>query len=249
MGLNEAHRPTGEPKLLIHLIESHRSLASLRTTIINDVISHGLMPVAELERTGRLYVCSSDTGSYSHSFVHGRIIPAHSGFGRPKWFSKRISSGLYETGFSVLPVLMERQGELEYVPHLRLNPHHLTETDQRILERRVASSLIVIAERQQRGAIDGGVYPKSFIALIFPEKIWDDYHANMQRETDLIIKVVRETVIRDVFEAFSLRVPDYESVLMSLLKKLKQPVWIHGVRLPTEEDLARRAMSTLPRGD
>lgn len=84
--------------------------------------------------------------------------------------------------------------------------------------------------------------PNRFSYLLFPKAIWEQYK-NGQIELSSSgngakIKVVKRTIERKLFERkITLTVPDYEGSLLEILRDHKEPIWVHGVRLPTKEDL------------
>lgn len=83
------------------------------------------------------------------------------------------------------------------------------------------------------------IFPDRFSYLIFPQDVWDGYRSQSNIDECLKIKLVRSGVKRKLFNRkLSLMLPDYESALVEILEERKEPIWVHGVRLPNEEDMS-----------
>ncbi len=85
------------------------------------------------------------------------------------------------------------------------------------------------------------ILPDRFSYLIFPKALWDEYqNQGIKIGNDFQVRIAKRSVQRTLFEGkLQLAVPDYESAILEILKKRGEPIWVHGVRLPTEEDIKR----------
>ena len=78
-----------------------------------------------------------------------------------------------------------------------------------------------------------------FSYLVFPQSVWNEYQG---RQTHLNensqVRLVKRKIKRTLFEKkLVLTIPDYEGALLKILEERGEPIWVHGVRLPTEDDL------------
>ncbi|MDO8620727.1 MAG: hypothetical protein Q7R31_00360 [Candidatus Levybacteria bacterium] len=80
-----------------------------------------------------------------------------------------------------------------------------------------------------------------FSYLIFPQTVWANYqNQKIQTDRNIRTRLVAQSIKRKLLtRTLSLSVPDYESALLEILNERKEPIWIHGVRLPTEDDIKR----------
>ncbi|GEM_PF-4611727 len=171
-------------------------------------------------------------------------------------YFENLPRALYKNQFSVLPVITEKRTDpysfMRYInadePSEKATALNWIEENREILAKRLASSFLVVCLFDesfiQLALHTNGkeqVEPSSFIFLIFPSIILSEYYdlaENRKRQIPIPIKVVPGTVRRKLAgipEPFA--VPNYEFVLKQILQETGAPVWVHGVRLPTQEDL------------
>lgn len=136
---------------------------------------------------------------------------------------------------------------------------------KKILEQRIGSSFIaVMIEEMEKvkeklsrwlipkddisSAIEevgrpSNISPNKLSYLLFPKGIWDQYKDKQIKPANLKVKIVEDSVRRELFDGvISLLVPDYESTIVEILREQKEPIWIHGVRLPNEADLSQSSI-------
>lgn len=228
-------------------------LAQWRAEIIDDILQHGLKAGVTLRLQGKRYLRSVDKsagGLTAGSYVEGVTLgpPTHPHYQKvQEGFSGETHRILYMDGFSVLPVLAER---------------FLDDSTTSIstLAKRIYSSFLVVCRveddddiwlRVTSTALPGNaenmllVPSNKFSYAVFPEAIWNEYCQNGQ-ETEKIktpVRLVANSIERRLgfipyrFSQTFLQVPDYEQALLDILDEVKHPIWIHGVRLPTLDDL------------
>lgn len=152
------------------------------------------------------------------------------------------SSGIRQLAYKLLPVLVERDNE-DY-----------TEWTANLAQRRMMNSILVVIPSSQINAEDIVRYdeelekpddirlgkslsPEAIKAIIVPEGLQGDLEGLLGDER--IVKFVgnrRREVLAPVIRG-ELVVPDYEKGLLEVMEEIGEPVFIHGVRLPTEEDV------------
>lgn len=83
------------------------------------------------------------------------------------------------------------------------------------------------------------ISPDRFSYLVFPEEVFDEYKGKEEFLNEFKIKVIKSKIKRDLFQRkMKLTIPDYESALLEILEERKEPIWVHGVRLPNKEDVS-----------
>ena len=83
------------------------------------------------------------------------------------------------------------------------------------------------------------VFPSWINYLIFPQPILENVGEVNTNGLSIPIKVTTRRIRREV-GLWNMNVVDYETPLNEIANELEgEPIWVHGVRLPTEEDLAR----------
>lgn len=225
--------------------ETKTVLSGWRKNIIEGILQNGLLPASE---QGGL---NSEDREHK-PWVYGTKIMHPSGV-HPAIFINLIPGALYWGGNSILPVIAERQGETF--------PYRIDPATQELIEKRIASSFLVVCrsadlepfQKDESGEfVKDRVSSKDFSVLVFPLTFANELEGLFSTSTLGIgkprIKIVEGVVTKKLIftppptsPTFSLdgRVPDYESSLMDVLKELGGPIWVHGVRLPTKEDLAK----------
>ncbi len=143
--------------------------------------------------------------------------------------------------YSVLPVIAERAFE------------HIEETRRFIpkeeLENRFAHSLLVVIPLSDledeidvshdelkfgQVGLKSSVLPSKFSAILMGEQVGAEF-AQGSHAAGIPVKAVG-SVSREMRER-QFMVPDYESEIMKMLKEMDAPLFIHGVRLPTRQDM------------
>lgn len=228
-------------------------LAQWRTGIINSVLEFGLLPATALSRTQNKCLTSGD--GWERDEVYGRyLIPTqrdssdHLNYFIPP---SSFEDALYKGDDSILPVLFEREGdgvlEMEGILDEAQN--------RRLFRERVTSSFLVVAKcspdlnkerenlryKQDYAYPIPAVFPSWINYLIFPQPILDNVDEVGINGLAIPIKVATRRIRREI-GLWNMNVVDYETPLNEIANELDgEPIWIHGVRLPTEGDLLKIA--------
>lgn len=203
-------------------------VACWRAEIIHDILSDGLKSGGELVRSRKRYLGSAD-GS-SNPGISVNVLTSPPDF---RWV-------LYETMGSAFPVLTERSYEPGTKNFLYLRENLIPQQLLTVWQR-TRSSLLVVG-RHAGGKIQDyfhQVNPEAFSYLVFPQNILDEYmHMGNPVVVDSPIEVVTTSVRRQIGSIRELvEVPNYELALVRIIHTIGNPVWVHAVRLPTEEDV------------
>lgn len=157
-----------------------------------------------------------------------------------------LRAALYEvSSSSILPVISERPEEEKI--YLRHNPRKIGA----FVERTSSLFLVVcggdhkgkrLVNYKPRAYIEERkyVFPDSFLYLVFPESISEEYlnpHFRTRTKLSVPFKTASGVITRRI-EGQEVSVLDYENPLNEIMNDIKCPIWVHGVRLPTEGDLA-----------
>lgn len=232
-----------------HRDENVNQLADLRRRIIDGVLTHGLVAPANLRKTDLPFFGSAtphdfpdmvrghglDSLNFLKSCYHERV---------EEELRLRLDGILYKSVDSIMPVMMERDGEETFWAH-PANPKRVNYCqDLDLLERRLASCFLVAADWDNltmgRNAAEE-VKPEAFRYLIFPQDIWAEYQRARKKEVQVPVMVTSGVLERPLLGgAFrSMTVPDFETSILQILNELERlaGVWIHGVRLPIAEDI------------
>jgi len=68
----------------------------------------------------------------------------------------------------------------------------------------------------------------------------DNFQSTELQAIGVDIRTVNGNINRRLFHGDILTIPDYETEIKKILQEQNKPLWIHGVRLPTQEDLDRK---------
>jgi len=211
------------------------TLAKKRAGIINSILLDGLRSSKELNMEGTHYFGSVDGSPGS---LHGRIL---NNFSNP---TEQIGDALYAGGDSILPVMIER--EREHKVYIDLSPD-----EKGLLTRRVCSVVLIVCKvpyyHDNKRIITNGIMPtEKFSYLLFPDTIWQETqpYLNLEKIKEVPVRVIKKEITRMVSRN-KLRVPDFEGELLEILKNSRTSLWVHGVRLPTEEDVTTHLPSHL----
>lgn len=242
MNVHETGRP-GEPKALMDRTETRLELTALRAEIIDSILTRGIKPSRALREEGIRHLASVDR--VPMELVVGRIISSSSELRD----QSSLDLHLYGSSRSIFPVLVEREHERE----LFWTNQWLNQNGFELAERRMAASFLIVcragALSEDRYSTGRTVSPTLFAYIVLPEAISNE-HLGPEADkhgSGVTIKIVRRTIKRVIKldgEEHLLIVPDYEKSLIEILDELYNKAWVHGVRLPTEEDIERLATST-----
>ncbi len=217
------------------------TLTKWRSAIIADILQNGLKSNETLTKEGRKYLGSND--KESSSLVEGVVISPPAYFSDIRLFFKDLHSALYQDGHAVLPVISERPGEKILSGDMEMIKNKLS--------RRIVSSFLIVCNYNPlaRTLYEDSVKSNQFSYLIFPDLICNETYLILllqrtSEERKIPVKVAKGTVKRDIVNQYQgflaikdIEVPDYEKVIMDTLWKSWDPIWVHGVRLPINEDL------------
>lgn len=212
------------------------NLSTARARVINAIMTEGLLSARSLHEQGRRYYGSFDATPY-HACNGCVINNSH----------ETITWALYSRSVigSILQVIMERPGErLSGIkPDNYLQGWLRKVKHGRIYEERLRASFLVVTKS------GGGIGFASRLSVpigeieyfVLPQNIWAEYektNALMRaRNLNIPVKTVPGFINRTVAGIPSLKIPDYEGALKQIFQKEKGLLWVHGVRLPTEEDI------------
>lgn len=227
------------------------TLAQWRARIISNILRDGLIPGAILRENGEDYLESDDQNSCGT--VDGRYLSPV--IRRNKSFEPYYIRGiglrlaLYGGTFSILPVISERRDETPLVFSDRVKAMAA------FSERTSASFLIVCADENEPKVRKfflerrRSVPLSAFSFLVFPQTIWESYLviSPEAKACPIPIKTTVDVIKRNfglIPKAMEVEVLDYETPLQEIMNEVRKPIWVHGVRLPIEEDLERRMQTT-----
>lgn len=205
--------------------------------IVQSIVHEGILTPAQVAKRGRQPLFSSDYASpiESRTLIYGRGV------------NKRTIDAalLQDSSFSVLPVVAERQRE---------SLLESWNTSYEELEERVNSSILVVMPYSSLTRKVGGpagswttafrteedVVSEDFSAVLIPEKVHGEVQEVLQ---DAPVPVVVVGYTKGQVRNKICRIPDYKSALERIFSSQeigkKEDLFIHGVRLPTVEDMKR----------
>lgn len=219
-----------------------------RAKIIDDVVKHGLKSSAQIAKEGGEFFSSAD-GS-PNEFIEGVTLYPPSA---PNPYEYEFS--LHDKLYSALPVrgrIIDKTGAHSVFPVLVERDYDEPKWQVEFMRsgkiygaRANASFLVVTAGGDRRNVRKKGVIKQeSFIYLLIPETIWREYlvknpFAEQEIKTPVIVikELVNKTLLRSRSGNKVALVPDYEQALKRILVERQKPIWVHGVRLPTEYDV------------
>lgn len=239
--------------------ETGKIVGVSRMETVDSVLNNGLLSPKTLSERRINFI--SSFGHYSREltpFVHGRALFSESCPRQaytPDDHVEDLPSALYKNQFSIFPVISERiRDKFSFMKLVNCKDSiekreiiNWTMTMKENLEERMGASFLVVCqfnESFQPLALHTNgkeqVSPQEFVYLIFPKSVWNDYRnvKGAKADVKIPIKIATQSVIRTIAglqEQFAL--PDYESALKQILIEIDQPIWVHAVRLPTEEDV------------
>lgn len=231
-------------------VEKETQVMTRRQEIIDSVLTRGLISGINISKGRKRYFGSGD--SRNNRYVYGNTV-------HPIWYYKfyykdkaeeilhhELDCALYASVDSTLPVMMERREEDSFWVHLSSPKKHLPSEDISLLERRISSCFLVIAEYDYDtggGSLRREVKPESFHCLIFPQDIWEKYQRVGGKVPQTPVLVTSGSIYKRILgqESYkSMKVPDFETPILEVLgEKVLQNtggIWISGTRLPIIED-------------
>ena len=171
-------------------------------------------------------------------YVYGRSFQPEGAFRDKALFQRTVEQSLYKTSNSILTVIAERQGESTDDVDL----YNATNEQKRKIEDRVASSMLVVYEGQEGdenyARTDENLGPDKIKYVLLPKAIADSIPEGQLASSGAGIRVVDGKIKRSLYDGEAITMPDYEGEIKKLLVEENKPLWIHGVRLPTEADIS-----------
>ena len=153
-----------------------------------------------------------------------------------------VQQALYRNNASVFPVIIERNNE---------NPSETIRKPDQILNDRLRNSALAVCTQPPGEMILGAssweiqfpspVTPDHFVALLVPQQYLPDAELAFSSRKIPIYGVADK--IAKFFpsskkQARQLTVPDYESRILELLSASSKPLFLHGIRLPAQQDIS-----------
>lgn len=218
-------------------LDKEHQLVLERAKIIDDIVSQGLLSAKTLHEQGRKYY-----GSFDDKPIN--LLSGYEISNRYQSVEKDINMVLYMRSVvgGILEVILERPDERLFSGDVgnRLKNWSKRLTHGKIYEERLQSSFLVIAKGMGghglKGSLDVPVDDIKY--LVIPVGIWQEYQRTSENAANLNIpvKVVKDYINRTVAEIPFLTIPNYEDALKEIFDEIGY-LWVHGVRLPTVEDL------------
>lgn len=227
--------------------ETLADVAQSRAGIIDSVLENGLKSSAKLKDLGLPHLPAVDKEPYSQ--IEGCVLHPRSSYTEEE-FSRAMQYVLYAGVRSVFPVLMERDSD-----HIGLGKVELSNDEKSTIEKRMQSSFLVVYPIDTKKLMgsetmsEAEVLPGLIKYVVFPEDVYKQYRGVVKREIGphkVVGNVVR-SVYRTNINAKPdlLTVPDYEKALGEIVDEIGCPVWVHAVRLPTEEGVNSKQLTDL----
>lgn len=148
-----------------------------------------------------------------------------------------LNSALYEGPFSVFPVVGERQRD-------GLEP--IIDRDPQEFQNRLQNSILCISTTELVGphmihASEVMTYQDipsdKFLFVLAPEHLYEEVNTKFEKTGKTRVVSVKN-VDHQFFGDKTIPVPDYESFIKNLRDVSSEPLFIHGVRLPTISDIS-----------
>lgn len=222
------------------------TLQKWREEIIRSVLTGGLKPGSVLNFKGEKCLLADD--DLPSSEVCGCSI---------SWVS--LAEVLYWNAYSILPVISERLGLKSW--YIAGRWQSLSEEEISNIEKRFTSAFLVVCDENRIPLEEDSalISPENFLCVIFPRVIYDPLSPDTKAiiaESGADIEVVRGFIKREIpdssiFPNYSppdppkFIVPNYEKALRRMRRESEVGLWVHGVRLPTEEDVERSRVTAV----
>ena len=228
--------------------KSQLDLKTARTKIVSDIFENGLIPSAVLEQSENEYLMSTD--DRANKGIYGRVFKPRSEFRDKAHFMIGIHFLLYLSYNSIMAVVPERSGEGINDAHLHRfrQRNKARRQDKEKFEDRLSSSMLVVYQAKEgEGGEAAGITrdqdetkAKDIICVLIPKEIMDDIEPETIEKAGIDVRVVSKKIKRSLYHGDKLKMPDYEGEIIKLLEEENESFWIHGVRLPTQEDIDKR---------
>lgn len=209
---------------------------------VSSVLTQGLVPGEKLYNQGKLDLSCMHKG-YLQAISGIVVMEPWGRWGNTQYDLQR---NLYNDPNCLFPTLTERLGEPLWWG-IRWNRPPMTKKEAKHFQTRMSSSMLIVQSNYQKVKWGGTermeVLPKNFDCIAFPEAVWEmvgeDVMDIIPRKSEVI--VVKDQVKRS-FWCFgrTFEVPDYEAIILNRISEDNARVWVHGVRLPTHQDVWRR---------
>ncbi|MBI4036943.1 hypothetical protein HY385_00780 [Candidatus Daviesbacteria bacterium] len=207
----------------------------IRAQIIGSVLNDGLVAGNFLRERNSPFLGSADMVDEEVNDVVNFLRL------RPNAPYREIIYGLYPSENSLFRVVCER-------------PNNCAES-LLVASRRAEASFLVVCEENtvlrdveyyyensctwtEGVGVPNIVTPDKFHLLIFPQKLWKAYSGIVDPHR-ISISVTDNKILRYIYDRdrIAALVPDYEAVLLQLVKEATSSLLIHVVRLPTIHDI------------
>lgn len=234
-------------------------LQELRAGIINSVLEHGLKPSDQLKEEGKFHMPSKDSDAFYE--VEGCIVKPSASYPDPGDFLIDLDNSLYTDERSIFPVMIERRNDFsglemfyDQLDTLYQQYPRMTAHERGVAEQRMSASFLVVYRTsnlpglmensgmvEAYGVEETGLAPDVIAYLVFPKGIFDEYQRSNLAKDKIVIptKIISKSIKKKLMwlKQNTFRVPDYESTLRTIVDEIGEPIWVHGVRLPTQEDV------------
>lgn len=143
----------------------------------------------------------------------------------------RRTDDLHPEQFAILPVLIEREGEC-IVPSIELRGDRVKHSILIATPVKEIDEQVVL-QTEGNVSVPGPIPICSYSRIFLPQEIVGELQADIQ-SAGVQVNAVEDT--KGIIWRKNMIVPDYEGAIRKLLKK-QDPLFLHGVRLPTNEDV------------
>lgn len=217
---------------------------------LNDTPSRGIsVVIVGGEKTKGIYSTTTEPiPGYMRRDVHYSIGNYESYFPQERDETVEdtcIRYGLYDGNASVFPVIIERNYE-------EMNDSYSKPI--KTLNDRMQNSILIVCRSSEltirsMGAIDWELVAESpvltdkFLVILTPHRFKNQLRKHFPRSKLPIFGVGNRKAMlfpnesNSISDNIQVTVPDYEKQIRKLIRKNKSPLLIHGVRLPTHEDI------------
>lgn len=206
-----------------------------RACIVEDVTTSGLKSALRVfGESGRPLVSADGKGSFWGHQIRGRVI-------KPDTPLEEIQKTFYGGGFGVLSTVIERSSEEDIIYSREYWGRKISREQIEGLSERARASFLVVSDEANGEVKETSIFESSrFSHLIIPQAVLGELEMMKTLRPNMPVIPVAETIERRI-GPYILQVPDYESVIKRILEQGCVPIWVHGVRLPVEDDLLKVA--------
>ncbi|MFC1625978.1 hypothetical protein ACFL1Q_02980 [Patescibacteria group bacterium] len=206
-------------------------LGIAQNKLIKKIVQEGLRPSASL--IGDNESCFRSSDRFPGKLVSGAnfYLISHS----QKENLTHISKKLYGTAMGVLPVVAERQGE-----GLRSIFDLIAINKQETEEKLACSMLVVYFGLRSKYYVlkeEELLTPEEMQFILLPKKMAENFQPGELSRLNKKFRIVKKEKEVTYYNRKKIMIPNYEDAILELLDKKRCPFWIHGVRLPTQNDI------------